>query len=85
MKTAQLEEVKRDSTRLDDLVSSDDSTHLVRDGKIVAVITPIPPQPSTGPMHWPNFAHQREAIFGKAVLPPDTVRSLLEEEREERT
>lgn len=85
MKTALLEDVKRDSTQLDDLVTSSDSTHLVRDGKVVAVITPIPAQPISTTMKWPDFASQRRAVFGDAICTAGVVQSLMDEDRQEAT
>jgi hypothetical protein len=84
MKTAELEDLKRDMGQLDVFVNGHESIHLMSGGHAVAVLTPIPkPMPPTK-IQWPDFEAQQRAIFGDRVLPAGTIQELMDEERGER-
>ena len=83
MKTAELEDLKRDTSQLDAFVNGHESIHLMADGRAVALLTPLPKPLETTKVQWPDFAAQRRAIFGDRVLPPGTVQSLIDEDRDE--
>ncbi len=84
MKTANLEDLKRDMSQLDTLVYGHESIHLLSKGAAVAVLTPIPPPKSPQSVQWPDFAARQRKIFGDRVLPAGTIQSLIDEDRGER-
>lgn len=84
MKTAELEDLKRDSSQLDVFVHGNESIHLMSGGRAVAVLTPIPRPFVPEKMQWPDFEAQQREIFGDRVLPAGTIQQLMDEERGER-
>ena len=84
MKTAELEDLKRDATQLEAFALGKEVVHLMVNGNAVAMLTPLsrtePPKSFT----WPDFAAQRRAVFGDRALPTGTVQSLIDEDRDER-
>jgi len=83
MKTAELEDLKRDTSQLDAFVNGHESIHLMVGGRAVALLTPLPKRAEAKKVQWPDFAAQRRAVFGDRVLPAGTVQSLMNEDRDE--
>jgi hypothetical protein len=84
MKTAELEDLKRDATQLEAFVLGQEVVRLMVNGNAVAMLTPINRTEPPKAFNWPDFAAQRRAVFGDRVLPPGTVQSLIDEDRDER-
>lgn len=83
MKTAELEDLKRDTSQLDAFVNGHESIHLMAGGYAVALLTPLPKPRPVEKARWPDFAAQQRAIFGDRVLPAGTIQQLMDEERGE--
>jgi antitoxin (DNA-binding transcriptional repressor) of toxin-antitoxin stability system len=83
MKTAELEDLKRDTSQLDVFVHGHENIHLMSGGHAVAILTPLPKPVTTAKIQWPDFEAQRRAIFGDRVLPAGTIQELMDEERGE--
>lgn len=84
MKTAELEDLKRDATQLEAFVMGHEVVHLMVNGNAVAMLTPLKRTEPPKPFNWPDFAAQRRAVFGDRVLPAGTVQSIIDEDRGER-
>lgn len=84
MKTAAIEDIKRDVTQLDAFIKGHESIHLLSNGQTVAVLTPVPPSYASGPIQKPDYAARLQRNFGDVVFPAGTVQALMDEERGER-
>lgn len=83
MKTANLEDLKRDGNQLEAFALGHEIIHLIANGHAVAMLTPLHQRAQTKEVQWPDFAAQQQAIFGDRVLPAGTVQKLIDEERGE--
>ena len=81
MKTAELEDIKRDVSQLDAFVNGHESIHLMVGGHAVALLTPLPKRTEFQTVKWPDFEAQQRAIFGDRMLPAGTIQQLMDEER----
>lgn len=86
MKTATIEDLKRDASQLDAVFVADESTRVTANGRLVGVIVPIPESRSSVSVQWqwPDFAAQQRAVFGDRVLPAGTLQALLDDDRGDR-
>lgn len=84
MKTADLEELKRDTSQLDAFVNGHESIHLMAGGRAVALLTPLPKSRESRRATWPDFAARQRRLFGDRILPAGTIQALIDEDRGER-
>lgn len=84
MKTASLEDLKRDISQLDTLVEGNESVLLTSQGKFIATLTPAPKPETTSKVQWPDYAARLKRHFGEVVFPSGTIQALMDEERGER-
>jgi hypothetical protein len=83
MKTADLEDLKRDATQLEAFVMGHEIVQLMVNGNAVAMLTPLNRTEPSKSFRWPDFAAQQRSVFGERVLPAGTIQKLMDEEREE--
>ena len=81
MKTAVIEDIKRDTTQLDAILAADESTGLMTNGQVIAVVVPIPEHWNPTPLQLPDFEAQRREVFGDRMLPAGTIQALIDEDR----
>jgi len=84
MKTASLEDLKRDISQIDALVQGEESVLLTSHGKFIATLTPAPKSGTASVVQWPDYAARLERNFGGVVLPAGTIQALMDDERGER-
>ncbi|MDB6140635.1 MAG: hypothetical protein JWO94_3707 [Verrucomicrobiaceae bacterium] len=81
MKTASLEDLKRDISQLDVLVQGDESILLTSHGKFIATLTPAPKSETASFIHKPDYAARFQRNFGDTVFPAGTIQTWMDEER----
>lgn len=80
MKTATVRQIRHDFGTVLGWVEDGEHVEISKRGRIVALITPPPPNKTTGPRKRPDFAARLKRIYGDQVFSGN----ILIEERESR-
>jgi len=86
MSVATLQQIGQDFPSWVALAQHGETVVITQAGKIVARLMPpedgiARPEAAAAPVHWPDFAARRRAIFGEQMLPAGTAQALVDEDR----